>query len=85
MSHLSNATELPNELLKSAMDRWAELYNYLLDGNLEIENNLIENTIRPLALGRKNYLFAGSHKAAERAAIAYSFLTMAKKRRHQPL
>ncbi|GAB3655235.1 IS66-like element ISBf10 family transposase [Echinicola sediminis] len=79
--------ELPNVLPKSAMgkamlysmNRWAELCNYLLDGNLEMDNNLIENTIRPLALGRKNYLFAGSHKGAERAAIAYSFFAMCKK------
>ena len=38
-----------------------------------IDNNLIENTIRPVALGRKNYMFAGSHKGAERSAIMYSF------------
>jgi len=38
-----------------------------------ITNNLIENTIRPLALGRKNYLFAGSHKAAQNTAMLYSF------------
>lgn len=79
--------EYPKVLPKSAigaamyysMTRWAELSNYLLDGNLEIDNNLIENAIRPLALGRKNYLFAGSHKGAERAAIAYSFFAMCKK------
>lgn len=45
---------------------------YIDDGRLEIDNNLIENAIRPLALGRKNYLFAGSHEAAQRAAIFYS-------------
>ena len=38
-----------------------------------LDNNIIENKIRPLALGRKNYLFAGSHKAAQRIAIMYSF------------
>lgn len=37
------------------------------------DNNQIENKIRPLALGRKNYLFAGSHKAGQRAAMMYSF------------
>ncbi|THH37626.1 transposase domain-containing protein, partial [Neolewinella litorea] len=37
------------------------------------DNNLIENSIRPLALGRKNYLFAGSHEGARRAAMLYSF------------
>ena len=47
---------------------------YLYDGELEIDNNLVENAIRPNALGRKNYLFAGSHHGAERAAMMYSFL-----------
>jgi hypothetical protein len=51
---------------------------YLDDGRLEIDNNLIENAIRPLALGRKNYLFAGSHQAAERAAMMYSFFASCK-------
>ena len=40
-------------------NRWVILQNYLTDGMLEIDSNLIENSIRPLALGRKNYLFAG--------------------------
>ncbi|WP_268037087.1 transposase domain-containing protein, partial [Algoriphagus sp. PAP.12] len=41
-------------------------------------NNAIENKIRPIALGRKNYLFAGSHDAAQRAAMIYSFFAMCK-------
>lgn len=49
------------------------------DGRLELDNNLIENSIRPLALGRKNYLFAGSHKAAQRAAMMYSFFASCRK------
>jgi len=52
---------------------WEGLQNYLKGGNLHIDNNLIENSIRPVALGRKNYLFAGSHKGAERSAMLYSF------------
>ena len=40
---------------------------------LEIDSNLVENSIRPLALGRKNYLFAGSHEAAQYIAMFYSF------------
>lgn len=48
------------------------LSRYHLDGRYQIDNNLIENTIRPLALGRKNYLFCGNHDAAENAAIMYS-------------
>jgi transposase len=55
-----------------ALKRWDKLMVYTTDGRLEIDNNLVENSIRPLALGRKNYLFAGSHDAARRAAIFYS-------------
>ncbi|MFN3529074.1 MAG: IS66 family transposase, partial [Bacteroidia bacterium] len=61
-----------------AIERWEEMSNYLLDGNLLIDNNLIENQIRPIALGRKNYLFAGSHEAAQRAAVIYTFMAQCK-------
>jgi len=54
--------------------RYNKIYIYLQDGRLEIDNNLIENSIRPVALGRKNYLFAGSHTGAEKAAMVYSLL-----------
>ena len=50
------------------------LSRYHLDGRYRIDNNLVENAIRPLALGRKNYLFCGNHDAAENAAIMYSLL-----------
>jgi transposase len=50
------------------------LTRYHLDGRYQIDNNLAENAIRPLALGRKNYLFCGNHDAAENAAIMYSLL-----------
>ncbi|MBT4401176.1 MAG: transposase, partial [Bacteroidetes bacterium] len=59
--------------------RWDKLTNYLLDGSLEIDNNLAENSIRPITLGRKNYLFAGSARGAERAAMFYSFFGTCKK------
>jgi transposase len=54
-------------------NRWTSLQNYLTNGMLEIDSNLVENSIRPLALGRKNYLFAGSHDAAKDIAMFYSF------------
>jgi len=57
---------------------WVSLQNYLRDGNLHIDNNLIENSIRPVALGRKNYLFAGSHNGAQRSAMFYSFFACCK-------
>ena len=54
------------------------LSRYVLDGRYHIDNNGIENAIRPLALGRKNFLFAGNHAAAVRAAIAYSLIATCK-------
>ncbi len=56
-----------------SLGRWDNLMNYLRDGYLEIDNNLVENAIRPTALGRRNYLFAGSHAGAKSAAMFYSF------------
>lgn len=58
--------------------RLTYLEKYLTDGKLEIDNNLIENSIRPIALGRKNYLFAGSEKAAQYAGLFYSLLATCK-------
>ena len=59
--------------LNYAYNHLPRLGAYLDDGRIEIDNNLIENKIRPLALGRKNYLFAGSRQGAGRAAMMYSF------------
>jgi len=56
-----------------SVSRWDNLMAYLKDGHLEIDNNLVENAIRPNALGRKNHLFAGSHAGAQKAAMFYSF------------
>ena len=56
-----------------AVQRWTKLCAYTTDGKLEIDNNGVENTIRPVAIGRKNYMFAGSHEGAKRAAMLYSF------------
>lgn len=53
---------------------WEELAVYVQDGRLLIDNNSIENAVRPMAIGRKNYLFAGSQAGAERAAMFYSFM-----------
>lgn len=61
------------------LPRWKGLSAYAQHGQIEIDNNLVENTIRPLAIGRKNYLFAGSHDAAEMTAAMYSFMATCKK------
>jgi len=55
------------------LNQYEKLIQVVNDGKLELDNNLIENKIRPLALGRKNYLFAGNHKAGQRIAMMYSF------------
>jgi transposase len=61
-----------------SLSRWDKLSLYAQHGELEIDNNLVENAIRPVALGRKNYLFAGSHKAAQRAGMIYSLMATCK-------
>ena len=57
-----------------ALAHWRALTRYLDDGRLEIDNNLAENALRPICLGRKNYLFAGSDAGGEHAALLYSLL-----------
>jgi transposase len=67
-----------------ALTRWDKLCIYAHNGQLEIDNNPVENAIRPVALGRKNYLFAGSHQAAQRAAIIYSLIATCKANNIEP-
>jgi transposase len=67
------------------LSRWEKLCLYTNNGKLEIDNNLVENVIRPVALGRKNYLFAGSHDAAQRTAMLYSFTGTCKLNNVEPL
>lgn len=61
-----------------SLGRWAALIRYLEDGDLPIDNNHIENRIRPVALGRGNWLFAGSLRAGQRAANIMSLIQSAK-------
>jgi len=65
-------------LLGQAVDytlkRWEALTRFLDDGVLEADNNLIENLIRPCALGKKNFLFFGHPEAGERSAVIYTLL-----------
>ncbi|MCK6610735.1 MAG: IS66 family transposase, partial [Bacteroidia bacterium] len=80
--HIWLKANLPQVLPKStigqaigyALARWEKIMRYTKDAALLIDNNLIENQIRPVAVGRKNYLFCGSHESAQRAAIIYSLL-----------
>jgi transposase len=63
---------------------WEKLFIYTRDARLNIDNNLVENAIRPLDVGSKNYLFAGSQEAAQRAAIVYSLLPTCKQHNINP-
>lgn len=60
------------------LNRWASLIRYAYSGNLPIDNNPVENAIRPIALGKKNWLFAGSERAGKRAAAIQSLFATAK-------
>ena len=66
------------------LNLWPRLKRYVNDGRFQIDNNLIENSIRPVALGRKNYLFAGSHDGARNAAVIYSLLATCKLNEIEP-
>lgn len=68
-----------------SINLWDSLQNYLYNGELLIDNNPIENAIRPNALGRKNYLFAGSHEAAQRTAMFYTFMGTCKLNNVDPM
>jgi transposase len=64
--------------IRYALSRWDALLHYIEDGNVEIDNNAAERALRGVALGRKNYLFAGSDQGGERAAVLYSLIGSAK-------
>ncbi len=67
-----------------SLKHWAGLGRFLLDGDVPIDNNHVENRIRPWALGRRNWLFIGSQLAGERAAVVMSLLQSAKLNGHEP-
>jgi transposase len=70
--------------LDYSLKRWRALSRYLDDGHLPIDNNWIENQIRPIALGRSNWLFAGSLRAGKRAAAVMSLIQSARINGHDP-
>ena len=64
--------------IEHALKRWPALQHYASSGNLPIDNNPVENAIRPIAVGKKNWLFAGSERAGRRAAAIQSLFATAK-------
>ncbi|EME69302.1 transposase [Paramagnetospirillum caucaseum] len=77
MAKISGKSELA-AAIRYARSRWAALSRYLDDGRLEMTNNAAERAIRPLTLGRKNWLFAGSDAGGDRAAAIYTLIETAK-------
>lgn len=79
---------LPQSLLGQAIDyalgQWPSLEVYLRDGRVEIDNNLVENAIRPTAVGKKNWLFVGAEDAGERSAIMYTVIESCRRRGIDP-
>lgn len=79
---------LPQSLLGQAIDyslsQWPTLGIYLEDGRIEIDNNLVENAIRPTAIGKKNWLFIGEAAAGQRGAILYTIIESCRRRGLDP-
>tara|TARA_Y100000782_G_scaffold16900_1_gene17294 strand:- start:3572 stop:3976 length:405 start_codon:yes stop_codon:yes gene_type:complete len=71
--------------LDYSLNGWTALIRYLEDGAIPIDNNWVENLIRPWALGRKNWLLAGSLRRGQRAAAIMSLIQSATLKGHEPL
>ena len=67
-----------------SLNRWAALTRFLDDGQLPVDNNWVENRIRPIAQGRASWLFAGSLRAGQRAAAIMSLIQSARMNGHDP-
>ncbi len=73
------------EAIRYALSRWTGLIRFLDDGRVEMDNNIVERAIRPIALNRKNALFAGSDGGAEHWAVIASIIETAKLNRVEPM
>ncbi len=84
----ASGRHLPQSLLGTAIDyalgQWHTLEVYLADGRVEIDNNLVENAIRPTAIGKKNWLFVGDAEAGQRSAIIYTVIESCRRRGLDP-
>ena len=70
--------------LDYSLKRWVALTRFVDDGRLPVDNNWIENQIRPIAIGRNNWLFAGSLRAGQRGAAVMSLIQSARLNGHDP-
>jgi len=84
--HLTKTSEQGKigKAIRYCLNHWAQLTCFLKDGRIEIDNNLIENAIRPFAIGRKNWMFMGSPRGAKAGAIFYSLIETCKANKINP-
>ena len=75
---------LMGKAISYALNQWPSLHLFLEDGRIEIDNNLIENAIRPSAIGKKNWLFIGDARAGNRSAILYTIIECCRRRGLDP-
>jgi len=84
----ANKIHLPQSLLGNAIDYalglWEQLGVFLQEGKIEIDNNLVENAIRPTAIGKKNWLFIGAKNAGWKSAVIYSIIESCRRRGVEP-
>jgi transposase len=78
------AAKSHGQAIDYALGQWDSLLPYLEDGRLEIDTNLVENAIRPTAIGKKNWLFIGEANAGERSAIIYTIVESCRRRGIDP-
>ncbi len=72
------------QAIQYALNQWDALERYIEDGDFSIDNNAAERALRPIAIGRRNWLFAGSDKGGERAAIIYTLIETCKRHGVEP-
>ena len=77
-------TSLLGKAVRYTLNEWKKLIVFLNDGNIHIDNNHVENSIRPFVVGRKNWLFSGSPRGAHASAFLYSIVESAKACGHEP-
>lgn len=84
--HLTKTSEQGKigQAIRYCLNHWSDLINFLTDGRIEIDNNLLENAIRPFALGRKNWIFMGSPSGARAGSIFYSLIETCKANNIEP-
>ncbi|MEO8402443.1 MAG: IS66 family transposase [Gammaproteobacteria bacterium] len=84
--HLPKTSEQDaiGKAIRYCLSHWVELNNFLKNGCIEIDNNLIENAIRPFAIGRKNWLFSGSPSGAKAGAVFFSLIETCKANNVEP-